>query len=395
MKILQLTKKFPFPLKDGESIAVDSLSRSLVQLGCEVHLLSMNTSKHYVDVDSIRSKIEHYTHVATSFVDNKLTPWAALTNLASSTSYHISRFDYEDFREQLKWILADEDFDIVLMESIYLAPYIDDVRAVTNIPIVMRAHNVEHEIWQRIVQQTTNFLKKWYLRILVQRLKVYELAQLIRIDGLITFTERDLQFFRKHDFVGHGLVAPIGIDTQKYSAKESKENPTVAFIGSLDWLPNTEGLEWFIKKVWPIVLRKKPEAKLHIAGRNPEKSIFKYNSESIIVHGEVPDATAFVSAHAISIVPLLSGGGMRVKILEAMALSRAIVSTKVGAEGIESPSILLADEPQDFAQAILQLLSEPSQIAQVGRQARADVEAKYDSEANGSAVYQFLKMLKK
>lgn len=393
MKILQLTKKFPFPLKDGESIAVDSLSKALVEQGCEIHLLAMNTTKHYVEVADIRSLIPQYTSVTTSNVNNSIKIIDALANLFSSQSYHISRFDYQDFRDKLADLLLSTKFDMVLMESIYLAPYIDDIRAVANMPVVMRAHNVEHEIWDRVADQTDSLLKRRYLKLLVNRLRTYELAQLSKIDGLIAFTQRDLQFFEQHGFSNSGLVAPIGIPTEKYSAKDKKGPLSIGFIGSLDWMPNIEGLQWFISKVWPLVLGHYPEVKLHIAGRNPNKSILDMTSQSVIVHGEVPDAKEFVASHAISIVPLLSGGGMRVKILEAMALSRAIVSTKVGAEGIDSDSIQIADDPRAFADALLHLLDDPTLVEALGKRARTDVVAKYDSVDNVKAVYNYLKTL--
>lgn len=393
MKILHLTKKFPFPLKDGESVAVNSLSRALAKQGCEVHLLSMNTTKHHVEVAQIRSHIDQYSSVTTSPVDNKLKVLDAAANLFSNKSYHITRFDYKDFRDRLSELLQDTPFDIVLMESIYLTPYIDDIRAVANIPIVMRAHNVEHEIWERVANQTLSFWKRSYLQLLVQRLRAYELAQLSKIDGLITFTKRDLHFFKQQGYGKSSLIAPIGVETSKYSAKENDSSMSVGFIGSLDWTPNIEGLQWFVKQVWPLVVKGNAAAKLYIAGRNPSKSVSAMASKSVTVLGEVADAKAFVAKHPISIVPLLSGGGMRVKILEAMALSRAIVSTSVGTEGIKSDGILVADEPQAFAAAILNLIANPELINKLGAAGRTDVAAHYDSVANGTAVFDFLQKL--
>ncbi len=391
MKLLLLTKKFPFPLKDGESVAVDTLSRSLVALGIEVSLLSMNTTKHHVEVSRIRDQVSQYTEVVTSDVDNRLKIKDAFVNLFSKESYHISRFDYVDFRHKLSDMLEAIPFDIVLMESIYLTPYIDTIRKYSDAPIIMRAHNIEYEIWQRVNRSTKNPIKRAYLKLLISRLKSYEEGQLAQIDGLITFTDRDMETFTSVGYTGQSLVAPIGIDTAICNAEvDNDPAPTIGFIGSLDWMPNIEGVHWFVSKIWPLVIEKVPEAVCHIAGRNPRDEILNIRQKGITIHGEVEDAAAFVSRHPISIVPLLSGGGMRVKILEAMALSRCIVSTSIGAEGIDTSALIIAADAKIFAERLISLLHNPKSMKSYGDNARAVVVKKYDTKQNGKSVLSFI-----
>lgn len=394
MNVLFLTKKFPFPTKDGESIAVDSLTRSLAAKDCTIDLLSMNTSKHFVEVPSIREEIRQYRNVWTSFVDNQLKVADAVTNLFSGESYHISRFDYQDYHRQLEEILAEHNYDVIFLESIYLAPYIETIRSFSDAKLVMRAHNIEYEIWQRVGEQTGNPLKRTYLSMLTSRLKKYELSRMPLLDAIVFLTERDRRTVGQELNLKNTMVTPIGIDVKKHDYDmESYDRPTVGFIGSLDWQPNTEGLDWFLKKVWPLVREAEPQARCQIAGRNPSSDLLDLNIKGVEVLGEVPDAAAFVRDHAISIVPLLSGGGMRVKILEAMALGRCIVSTTIGAEGIDSSTMLIADDAQVFAERLIKMLHNPQTAADLGNRSRKLAMEHYDTERIGQRVHDFLTQL--
>ena len=142
MKILQLSKKFPYPLKDGEAIAVTYLARAFADLGSEVTLLSMNTSKHWFDMGELPHDFDHYTAIHTAYVDNRIRPLPALRNLFSQKSYHIERFEEEAFAQQLQLLLQQEHFDVVQLESVYLAPYISIIRQYSSASVVLRAHNV-------------------------------------------------------------------------------------------------------------------------------------------------------------------------------------------------------------------------------------------------------------
>ena len=394
MKILLLTKKFPYPTKDGESIAVHSLSKQLLSLGAEVHLLSMNTTKHYTDVSAVRPHIGQYASVTTCPVDNKITVWAALQNLFSGESYHISRFALKSYSNELQKLLTTHKFDVVLLESVYLTPYIADIREASKASVVMRAHNIEYEIWQRIANNSTNPLKKWYLGLQVGRLRAYEHSQLALLDGLITFTHRDMEKYCAAGYQGPELVSPIGINTEEYKYDlKLPQQETVAFIGSLDWQPNIEGLQWFLNKVWPLVIAARPQAECHIAGRNPSRAIMDISQAGVVIHGEVGDAQVYVRSHPISIVPLLSGSGMRVKILEAMALARCTVTTSVGAEGIDTSTMLVADDPATFASHIITVLVDKKQQKKLGRRAADYCARHYDARSNAESVFRFLKQI--
>jgi glycosyltransferase involved in cell wall biosynthesis len=383
MRVLQLCKKFPYPLKDGESLAIFHLSKALNQLGCSMTLLAMNTARHPFDVTQLPAGFDHYEAIHTVPVDNRLKILPAVANLFSSQSYHISRFISSDFASKIAQVLKNQEFDWIQLETLYLAPYIPVIRKYTNAPIVMRAHNVEHEIWDRLARNIRPFWKRWYLKYLTGKLKRYEVRQLKEYDLLLPITDRDRRRFEALGYTGHSLVTPIGLDLNGYVGNpDTFDQPlSLAYIGSLDWIPNQEGLEWFLKDVWTLIRKRFPQLELHIAGRNTPNWLLKLNWKNVHVHGEVPDAADFINQHSVLVVPLLSGSGMRAKILEGMALGKVVLTTSVGIEGIDAKDrkeVLIADTPEQFLEAIAYCLAQNGKLVRLGQQARELVREHYD-----------------
>ncbi len=382
MKILQLCKKFPFPLKDGESIAVTYLSKALHELGCEISLLSMNTTKHFVDISRLPDDFNHYKEIHVTELDNSVNAIDAFKNLFSSESYHVSRFVCPDFKNKLIELLKANQYDVVQLETLYLAPYIEVIKEHSDAIVAMRAHNVEFEIWERITTNTKFILKKWYLKYLTNKLKRYELDHLNMYDYLIAVSERDLRKFKSLGYKNGAMSSPIGLDLRNYKNRFTTQiSDDLCFIGALDWIPNMEGLTWFLDHVWPELSKMYPELKFHIAGRNTPESLKNINIKNVIVHGEVSDAVEFVSKYSMMIVPLFSGSGMRVKILEGMALGRVVITTTLGKEGISAEDgthILEANNAAEFLYQISSVLKGDRNKNAIGMAARAFVEDHYD-----------------
>ena len=389
MKILQLCKKFPFPPKDGEVIAINTLSKSLTALGAEMTLLTMNTSKHPVNVAALPAEFKKiYKAVHDVPIYNHITAWGALQNLFEKESYHVTRFISDDFSEKLVEILRGSPFDVVQLETVFLAPYIDIIRQNSNAVIALRSHNVEHEIWKRVAE-VTNFLpKRWYLNFLNKKLRRFELENTNKCDILLPITERDQRIFRLLGFRGTSVVTPVGLHSRDYAPniKSFSRPVTLGFIGALDWMPNQEGLRWFLDKVWSqIAMRQnpqKPNFQLHIAGRNAPNWLKTLKDENVIFHGEVPDAQRFMNQHSVSIVPLFSGSGIRVKILEAMMLGRVVLTTSMGLEGIpaqDGAEVLIANSDYDFIEKIEFCRKRPDLLRGIGEQAQRFAIDHFDS----------------
>lgn len=384
MKILQLCKKFPYPLKDGESIAVTYLSKALNQLGNEVTLLTMNTKKHYFNISELPADYDQYQSIHFTDVDNEVKPFDAFLNLFSDDSYHISRFISITFEQKLIEILKAEEFDVVQIETVHLAPYIPIIRRYSEAKISMRSHNVEFEIWQRIADNTRFFPKKWYINHLTKKLKKYEVDQLQNYDMMVAITQRDLDFFKKLGYKNKGVVTPIGLDINDYQPNYDTYNkaPSLSFIGALDWMPNYEGLMWFLENVWDRLIERFPSLKFHIAGRHTPPSLMNLKKKNVIVYGEIPDAGKFINQHSIMVVPLLSGGGMRAKILEGMALGKVVLSTRLGLEGIagqHQQDVLIADTPEAIIENIAFALDDKIRLQTIGRNAREFITENFDN----------------
>ena len=398
MKILFLCKKFPYPLKDGESIAVSNLCKELKALGCDISLLSMNTSKHYSDPNALPPDYNYFTTIHTIDLDNAIRPWKAVASIVSGESYHIRRFKSGAFRDKLIEILKQNTFDIIQLETLYLAPYIDTIREYSNARIVMRARNVEHEIWERITRNTESNIRKFYLAYLTRKLKAYEIGQFTAYDYLVTLTERDLKQFKDKGYINGASSAPIGFDTQIYPYSKPSFGPemSLCFIGSLDWVPNMEGLEWFLSKCWPSIHARWPKITLHIAGRNTPLSMLNMKLPNVTIHGEVADAAEFINKHAVMIVPLFSGSGMRVKIVEGMILGKVIITTTLGKEGIEGEHkkhFLVADDENQFMQAIQLCVEHPDLAMGISNLAKENAQKQFDSSEAAQKILNIYHML--
>ncbi len=384
MRILQLCKKFPYPIKDGEVIAITNLAKAYKKLGAEVHLLCINTPKHFFNKENLPESFDFYKTIQSVSVDTSLKPHRAFLNLFSAKSYHIDRFVDEKFSDKIKETLEKVNPEIVQLETLFLAPYVDLIRRHSSAKVVMRAHNVEHEIWSRITQNTPSFLKKKYLAYLTGKLKRFEVEKLNGYDLLVPITKRDLHTFQQLGFSGNHQVIPIGINHQEYQPAPlpADQSLSVSFIGSLDWIPNLEGMDWFVKKVWPAVRTEFPDLTLHLAGRNTPEHLQKLVSQNIIVHGEVPDAREFINQHPVMIVPLLSGSGMRVKILEGMALGRVVITTRIGLEGIEAShqkEVLIADTAEEWFECLAFCQKNKQTLFRIGQAARSLIRKDYDN----------------
>ncbi len=383
MNILLLCNKSPFPPSEGGPMAMNSVVTGLLEAGHTVKVMAFNSEKYHVDIDSIPEDYRKKTRIEFVDIDLKITAKEAFKNLFSDESYHVKRFISEEFKERLIKVLKRERFDIVQLEMIYMTPYIDIIRKYSKATIVLRAHNVEHKIWERMAKKTFFFAKRWYLNHLVRTLKKYEMGVLDKVDGIAAITLTDAAYFRRVTATPV-IDLPFGVDIDKFSPVfEVGDTPTFYHIGSMNWMPNEEGIKWFLKNVWDEVSKRIPDAQLYLAGRNMPRWLRRTRKKNVFIVGEVPDAHEFVNQHNIAIVPLFSGSGMRIKIIESMALGKTVITTLVGAEGIqysEFEDIIIADNEPKMVENICRLYKHPEEAEAIGLNARRLVEELYDNK---------------
>jgi len=384
MKILFLCNKSPYPPKEGGPMAMDANIQGLLNSGHKVKVLAMNTNKYFINPADIPENYKRETGIEFIYNDLSIKPLDAFVNLLSNKSYHVERFISKDFENKVIEILNKEDYDIVQLEMLYMTPYVDIIRKYSSAKIVLRSHNIEHLIWDRITKTTGNPIKRAYLGSLTKKLKKYEISTLGLYDGIVTISNNDADFFRSHESGTPIIDVPFGVDISNYQQQNQDfEFPSLFHLGSMNWVPNEEGIKWFLDFAWPEIHKKYPEVKFNLAGRMMPEWLTHLNMPNVEVIGEVPDAREFINSKAVMIVPLLSGSGLRIKIIEGMAMGNAIISTTIGAEGIDytnGESILIADTHIEFLKAVERCFADKEYCSQLGKNARKLIEEKYSLE---------------
>lgn len=396
MRILQLTNKVPWPPVDGETIATLMLSKGFFLLGNQVSILAMCTEKHNTRLEEIPEHLAAQIDFNLVNVPARITVWGALQNLMfSDLPYIASRFISEDYSRALIRLLDEKEYDVIQLEGLYLCPYIPLIRRHSKALIAYRAHNIQHEIWDRSLKVAGGF-RRVYLSLLTRRLKKFGLSYLNEYDVLVSITERDGEMLDKLGNTKPRITSQTGIDlsTLVPTAKDL-EFPSLFHIGSLEWGPNQEGLIWFMNEVWPLIHRKYPDLKFYVAGRNaPGWLAQRLKLTNVFFLGEIEDAYQFMNSKAIMMVPLRSGSGMRIKIVEGLALGKAIISTTIGVEGIAAKDrehILIANEPQEFVQAVSDLIENKELFKKVCKNAVKFIREKFDNLEIVSSLIDFYK----
>ena len=397
MKVLILTSRVPFPSNSGYPIVVYNTLKGLLKLGVEISLFSLNVSRHKVDVDDIYDPVFDQLNFYPYPVDNEVNIWGAFFNIFSNQSYNVSRFYDDDAARGLENILRENEFDIVQFESLFVVPYLDLVKENSKAKLIYRAHHVEFDVWEGIAAGEQFIPRRKYLEFLSRRLKVYEKEQINRFDQVFAISDHDRNSILQFGCQTRLAVFPVAVDFENYQVDLTKTSfPTLFHLGAMDWRPNKEGLEWFLDEIWPDIEKLNGELRFYIAGRKMQQQFFDYDSDNLIVEGEVFDAVEFMNSKAIMIVPLLSGSGMRVKIIEGMAMKKCIIATSMAAQGINcehGKDILIANTPDEFYRSILQCITQPQRWREIGEQARKTVERNHDIHENAKrmlAVYELL-----
>lgn len=396
MNILQITNKVPYPVKDGGAIACMNLTRGFSFLGHKVTIVAMNTVKHNITLNEIPDSIKELADFKLVNVPARISPVSALLNLVfSKKPYNAVRFISGTFANELRKILQANSFDIIQLEGLYVCPYIPMIRKYSQAKIVYRAHNIEHEIWSRTAVMAKG-IEKWYLKILAKRIKIFETQLLNKYDLLVPITERDGVILDKLGNKKPRHISQTGIDSSVLIPNvKNLVHPTLFHIGSLEWAPNQEGLIWFVENCWPEIREKYPHLQFFIAGRNaPDWFKRKMNQPNIVFLGEIADAYEFINSKSIMVVPLHSGSGMRIKIIEGMALGKPIVTTNVGTEGISTTSglnIVIAEDAKGFVDSIALLIENREFFDKISRNAIEYIHSKFDNLTSAGALIEFYK----
>ena len=389
MKILFLSPTVPFPLTDGGRIRVFNLLKQIAQKS-DVTLLALETQP--TDADGVYQLQQ--LGIQVHLVPNAPTlPRLSLGTLATAffkrQPITVARYDLPAYRQKFKELIATDTFDIVHYEMFHTAQF----RAETDLPGVLSQQNVDSAIWRRLCDETVNPFYKfayWTQQLAFQR---YERVLSPKFDAVTCTSDIDAAVFQRHCAEDIIEIIPNGVDVAHYQPDFSTEAPAhLIYIGSMDWYPNEDAVAFFADEVLPQIHAEVPDVKFSIVGGNPSARVQKLaETEGIVVTGRVPEIKPYFAEATVFVVPLRIGSGTRLKILEALAMGKAIVSTSVGAEGLDlkdGEEIFIADEPTVFAEAVTRLLKDPSLRRRIGEKGRARVEQDYDWRSISEKLHQ-------
>jgi len=315
-----------------------------------------------------------------------------LAHLTAQPPYAVSRFACSKVQDQVRTWFQEERFDVAVCDFLDAAVnFPNDL----SIPSVLFQHNVESEIWRRHAATATNPVKKAIYGVEFQKMLGYEQIEVRRFHHVVAVSENDRKLMTQWVDPGHVTVIPTGVDLAQYrpDASAPEPAPLITFVGAMDWEPNVDGVEYFCREIWPNILAEVPEARFRIVGRNPDHRVQKWASEWVEVTGRVPSVVEHLQQSAVVVVPLRIGGGTRLKIYEAMATAKAVVSTTVGAEGLDvrhGCDLMLADDSKSFAHAVIMLLRD-RELRHRYEKAAAETAARYDWPAIGERFSRILK----
>lgn len=316
-----------------------------------------------------------------------------LYRLPRLAPYAVSKFTHPAVQATVARSLSSGRFDVAVCD--FLSASLNFPAKLAT-PCVLFQHNVETSLWQRMAAMESNPVRKLSFAIESAKMTRYERATLGKFHHVIAVSEHDRQQMLKMNPACQITVVPTGVDTQKFNVAppSSTRPPRVVFTGSMDWEPNIDAVDYFCSQIWPAIRQEFPDAIFQIVGRNPFPKVQRLASESVQVTGTVPSVAEYLELASVVVVPLRIGGGTRLKIFEAMAMGKALVSTSIGAEGLEVESgrhLLLADHASSFADAVILLLRDAA-LRRKFEQAAVQLAAQYDWSR---VVTQFAEVLRK
>ena len=388
MKILFLSPTVPFPLTDGGRIRVYNLLKQIAQKS-DVTLLALETQP--TDEDGVAELRE--LGIQVHLVPNAPTlPPVSFSTLLKAffkrQPITVARYDVPAYRRKLRELLGNETFDLVHYEMFHTAQFHTE----TDLPGVLSQQNVDSAIWRRLCSETANPFYKfayWTQQLAFQR---YERVLSPKFDAVTCTSDIDAAVFEQHCPKDAIEIIPNGVDITHYQPDFAAEAPAhLIYIGSMDWYPNEDAVAFFADEVFPRIQEKIPDVKFSIVGGNPSGRVQKLaEREGVVVTGRVPEIKPYFAEATVFVVPLRIGSGTRLKILEALAMGKAIVSTSVGAEGLDlrdGEEIFITDEPETFADAVTRLLTDEQLRRRIGENGRARVERDYDWRSIGEKLH--------
>ncbi len=388
MKILQLSQQFPFPETDGGRIGIASIYRELSKLGAEITFLCYKNSD-IVNNDILEAK--KYGNLV--FINHSIqnSKFRILKSIFDSKALYIRKHFNDNIKLQVKKIISNIDFDIIHTDHSAMAEMALYIKELTGKPISLRLHNIEWKIWQRYADALSFYPAKKYIERQAYLLRNFEESIFNKFEVLLPITNVDYEYLMQFETHNKIEIASAGVDLNKWSPETKVRNKNEIIIATTyNWVHNVDGLIWFIEEVLPLVRDENPNAFLTLLGKDLPQKLKKYPDKGVNAVGFVDQIQPYLNNAGVYINPLFVGAGIRIKILEAMAMELPVVATSVAAEGIEANEnngLFRADNKVDFAKIILKLMQDNILWQSSSNNARELVRHKYQWSNVGNIIY--------
>ena len=388
MNILILSHKPPYPIVDGSCHAMDRFLRDLLKSmpKSNIDYISVATQKHVFNTEKIPEDLAEVVNFDAVNISTKIDPFNALIQLIKNKSYHISRFKNEKIIEKIKSVIHQKKIDFIFFESIFCGIYAKEIKELSSATQVLRAHNVEHLIWRKLALNSKNPLKKWYLNHLSKTLQDFEEEFVAKMDHVFSIAPSDQLFFKTRN--NQSNYIPVSMEVSSVRKLKAKK---ISFLGAYNWMPNKEAILWFTNEVWPEIAKLNPTTEFHIAGSYSEEIAELKNIEGIELHGFVNSSQEFMKEHGIFIAPILSGSGVKMKVLEAMSHGVPCVLSTHAAEGLNLPEIIpICKNKEAFIEKVSLLLQNKQLCHEIGIAGREHILEKYNSQSVSNKIKRLL-----
>lgn len=350
--------------------------KCLDSLNYDVTHFCISTEKHPFDINAYPTKIREKSTISSVKINTKPSFFGALLNLIKGKSYLTSRFDQQEVRDRIIRILREKEFDIIILESLYTCAYIDDIRKYTLAKIAIRTHNIEFRIWEDLAKNSGNIIRSIYLKKMAAQLKQYELKTLEKSDVILSISDEDKENLNQLGINKSIQTIPVAMDDSTFEFEPAKNR--ICFIGAMNWEPNVEAVDELTGQIYPELRRNNPELELHLSGSYMNHYEIKSELTGIINHGFVENPLQFLSQNGVFIVPIKSGSGVRIKILEALSVGAPIITTRAGAEGIKTDkALIICKDSNEVIKMADSLLKDVSQQMELSNAAKSFIHENY------------------
>ena len=377
-RLLIIANKKVFPSLDGGSLAIKNLAEKFSKLDYKIDLIAISkTNKNQSPLKSIESKVDKNINQIVFYKKMSLNLIEFIKSIIYKSSYQANRFYHNDIQKYIQNLININNYQIILFESIFTTVYLKSLNLPKSLKIIFRAHNIEHEIWNNLAQK--HFFKKIVYLFLAQQIKKLEQITPRHVDYIFTISTKDYVFFQQF-FPKKTHNIPVTFDIENNQVKKIKNS--IVHLGAMDWKPNLDGIDWFIKFVFPKIVQSEKYVNIYIAGKKMPEKYLNHPLENTKIQSEIKNAKTYIANKEVLFVPLFSGSGIRIKILEGMALGIPVITTSKGAQGIpctHGKDILIADTPDSFFQAIELLINNKSYAKKIGINGQKII-SKYFSE---------------